>query len=196
MNRDDLLKNSTEETQKLFDNFLLLKEQLEANFNEKLNRSLPFSEMLSNRWERAKKLKFGEGTSVYDSALIYGNVMVGKNTWIGPHVILDGSGGLQIGDYCSVSAAVQIYSHNTVKWAISGGQESYEYNPTKVGNKCFIGPQSIIQNGVVIGDCCVVGANSFVNKNIEPYSIVAGTPARKIGEVIVAENHKIDLVYF
>jgi acetyltransferase-like isoleucine patch superfamily enzyme len=196
MNREDLLNNSSEETKRLFDDLLLLKAQLEATFNIKLNRSLPFSEMLFNRWERAKNLKFGEGTSVYDSALIFGTVVVGKNTWIGPHVILDGSGGLEIGNNCSISAGVQIYSHNTVKWAISAGEKPYEYKPTKIGNNCFIGPQSIIQNGVVIGDHCVVGANSFVNKLVESYSIIGGSPAKKIGEVIVTENNEIDLIYY
>ena len=55
--------------------------------------------------------------------LVIGDVKVGSHTWIGPNVILDGSGGgLEIGDYCSIDAGAQIYTHDTVMWAISGGQ--------------------------------------------------------------------------
>ena len=54
------------------------------------NRSLPFQDTLDDRWERAKRLKFGKKTSIYNSSFVFGKVKVGKNTWIGPNVILDG----------------------------------------------------------------------------------------------------------
>ena len=59
-------------------------------------RVLSVNELFSDRWEKARYLGFGEKSSIYDSALVYGDVTVGKNTWIGPFVILDGSGGLKI----------------------------------------------------------------------------------------------------
>ena len=81
------------------------------------NRSLSLGDYINDRWERAKKEGFGEGTSVYDNVLILGDVKVGKHCWIGPNVVLDGSGGLEIGDYVHVSAGAQIYTHHTVKFA-------------------------------------------------------------------------------
>jgi len=81
------------------------------------NRSLSLGDYINDRWERAKKEGFGEGTSVYDNVLILGDVKVGKHCWIGPNVVLDGSGGLEIGDYVHVSAGTQIYTHHTVKFA-------------------------------------------------------------------------------
>ena len=39
-------------------------------YKDKFNRSIPFSEMLIDRWEKARNLKFGEGTWIYDSALV------------------------------------------------------------------------------------------------------------------------------
>ena len=51
--------------------------------------------------------------------LIIGDVKVGKNTWIGPNVVLDGAAGLVIGEYVSISAGVQIYTLNTVDWSTS-----------------------------------------------------------------------------
>jgi maltose O-acetyltransferase len=51
-----------------------------------------------------------------------------------------------------------------------------------IGNRVWIGYRALILPGVTIGDGAVVGAGSVVTKNVEPYTIVAGNPARKIGE--------------
>lgn len=147
------------------------------------NRSLPFGDYIVDRWQKARDLGFGEGTSVYDSALILGNVKVGKNTWIGPFTVLDGSGGLEIGDNCSISAGVQIYTHDTVKWATSGGLEKSEQAPVRIGHNCYIGPQTVICKGISIGSGCVIGANSLVNCDIPDGMKVWGTPARCQGAV-------------
>lgn len=146
----------------------------------KFNRVLPSNELFTDRWEKAKYLGFGKGTSIYDSSLVIGDVKVGGNTWIGPFTILDGSGGLEIGDNCSISASVQIYSHDSVQWAISGGKESLGYAKTKIGNNCYIGPGTIISKGIAIGDGVLVGANSFVNQNLLSHKKYAGNPAKEI----------------
>jgi len=147
---------------------------------KKYNRVLPFGELFSDRWEKAAFLKFGSGTSIYDSSYVYGDVNVGESTWIGPNTILDGSGGLSIGSFCSISSGVQIYSHDTVNWATSGGKAPYQYEQTEIGNNCYIGPNTIISKGVKLGDGCIVGANSFVNASFEKGAKIAGNPARQI----------------
>src|SRR5918995_4809474 len=88
---------------------------LRAEMVRRFDRDLPLQDLLGDRWERARQLGFGEGSSIYASAYVYGDVRVGSGTWIGPNVILDGSGGLRIGSGCDVSAGVQIYSHDTVE---------------------------------------------------------------------------------
>ena len=116
---------------------------------------------------------------MYDNVLVLGDVRVGRNTWIGPGCVLDGSGGqLQIGDWCSISAGAQIYTHHTVNRSISLGEKSIEYTPTKIGNGVYIGPNTIVQMGVTIGDKAIIGANSFVNRDVPPGAKAFGSPAR------------------
>ena len=144
------------------------------------NRVFPLNELVTDRWEKAKFLGFGKGTSIYDSAIVLGEVKVGNHTWIGANTVLDGSGGLEIGNNCSISIGVQIYSHDSVDWAISGGEKPYEYQKTIIGNNCYIGPNTIISKGIILGDGTIVGANSFVNKSFPKGSKIAGNPARII----------------
>lgn len=153
---------------------------LQKKKKRKYNRYLPFNELLIDRSRKARLLKFGKGTTIHDSSHVYGNVVVGKNTWIGPFTILDGSGGLKIGSNCSISTGVQIYSHDTVNWAISGGEEPYEYASVVIENNCYVGPNAIIQKGVKLKVGTIVGANSFVNKNFPEGSKIAGNPAKLV----------------
>lgn len=164
----------------MLDQLLELLRKLRKEKKHKFDRTIPVGDLLSDRWEKAEFLGFGKGTSVYDSCHVFGDVKVGKNTWIGPFTILDGSGKLSIGNNCSLSAGVQIYSHDTVEWAISGGEMEYSYDETIIGDNCYIGPNTVISKGVELGDGCIVGANSFVNKSFPSNSKLAGTPARLI----------------
>ncbi len=170
-----------------------LNEGLQAEMRARWDRDLPFEELLTDRWERARRLGFGEGTSIYQSSYVMFDVKVGRGTWIGPMVMLDGRGGLTIGDHCSISTGVQIYTHDTVRWALSGGRAEYEVAPVRIGDCCYIGSQSVILKGVTIGDHCVVGAHSLVNRDLEPYSVALGVPARVRGRVEI-DGDRIDIV--
>lgn len=143
----------------------------------KFKRVLPFGDYVVDRWEKAKFLNFGSGSSIYDSALVFGNVKVGKNCWIGPFTILDGSGGeLCIGDNCNLSAGAQIYTHETVGKVVRG--ETARHAPVTIGNNVYIGPNVVIGMGVKLGDNVVIGANSFVNKDIPSFSKAYGNPVK------------------
>ena len=153
----------------------LRKEKL-TNFN----RHVSIGDLVFERDETAKFLGFGEGTTCYNNVLVLGDVTVGKNTWIGPNVILDGSGGLVIGDHVSISAGVQIYTHHTVNKSVTLGTRPVQKEKTVIGNGVYIGPNSVIQMGVTIGDSSIIGALSLVNIDIPPMSKAFGTPAKLI----------------
>ncbi len=146
---------------------------------QQFNRRVSIGDLLTERIDNAVAYGFGEGTTMYDNVLVRGDVMVGRNTWIGPGCILDGSGGdLQIGDWCSISAGAQIYTHHTVNRSISLGEKPIDGAPTRIGDGVYIGPNAVIQMGVTIGDRAIVGANSLVNRDIPPGAKAFGSPAR------------------
>ncbi len=158
---------------KIIEEFFLKRERVRKEFD----RVLPIGDYFSDRWEKAKYLKFGENSSIYDSSLVLGDVKVGKDCWIGPFTVLDGSGGkLIIGNGCDISAGVHIYTHDTVDKVIYDGIISNDN--VSIGNHCYIGPNVVISKGVIIGDYVTIGANSFVNKNIPSNSKAFGLPAR------------------
>jgi acetyltransferase-like isoleucine patch superfamily enzyme len=150
---------------------------LRREMREKFRRHVSVGDLLTDRWEIARDYGFGEGTSCYDNVLILGDVRVGKHCWIGPNVILDGQGGLTIGDHCDISAGAQIYTHDTVARSLSGGVEAVEQAPVKIGSCVYIGPQSVIEKGVTINDRVVIGTMSLVNRDIPSGARAWGIPA-------------------
>ena len=179
----------------LLEELRALYDALRAETRGQWNRDLPFEELLFDRWQRASDLGFGEGSSIYHNSYVYGDVAVGRHTWIGPFTLLDGSGGLEIGDYCSISSGVHLYTHDTAAWAVSGGRADAERAPVRIGDNCYVGSQTVVAKGVTIGDHSIVGACSFVNRDLPPYSVGVGIPCRAVGRVEVADDGQIRIEY-
>lgn len=155
----------------------------------KYNRVLPTGETLFNRFDKGKYLNAGENSSVYDTSVVMGEVEIGDHVWVGPYTILEGlTEKLKIGDFVSINAGVMIYTHDSTKYYVSNGVNPYEKGSVTIGNNTVIGTMSTIGCGVTIGKHCVVGAYSFVNKDVPDYSIVAGVPARIIGKVQITDE--------
>jgi acetyltransferase-like isoleucine patch superfamily enzyme len=153
------------------------------------NRSLSFQDGMFDRFERAKRLGFGEGSSLFNSALVIGDVKVGAHSWVGPNVFLEGGyAPIRVGAYVSLSAGVQVYSHDTVAWSLSGGKSAKRVGPVTIGDRCYVGSLSVIACGLAVGDGAVIAAKSFVNENVAPGTIVGGAPAKVIGRVDFASG--------
>ena len=173
-----------------------LQRQLRNETSEKYNRVNPFVEDLTD-WKERGNFLFGDGKNitVYNTCTVSGTVEVGENTWIGPYTSLDGGKyGIKIGKNCSISSGVNIVTHDSVKWALSGGKESYEQEAIKIGNYCYIGTNAFISKGVDIGNFCVIGAGAVVTKDIPDRSIALGVPAAIKGKVSIEEG-KVSLIY-
>lgn len=157
---------------------------LRRSMRERFDRDLPFEELIFDRWERARSLGFGERASIYHNAYVFGDVRVGADTWIGPFVMLDGSGGpLQIGEWCCISPGAQIYTHDTVQRSLTGGRAPTDSAPVRIGDRTYIGSQSVILPGVTVGEQCVVGAGSIVSRDVPARCIATGVPAQVTGRV-------------
>ena len=176
----------------------MLERYLENKRNEmkrKFNRVLPTGELLFNRFEKAEYLNCGEETSIYDTSVIMGDVQIGRHVWIGPYTILEGlNAKLCIGDYVTISAGVSIYTHDSTKHYLSSS-ESFSVGAVTIGDHTVIGTMSMIACNVSVADHCVIGANSFVNKDIPPYTIAAGVPAKVIGSVSIDDEGKVKFLY-
>ncbi|WP_420834452.1 acyltransferase [Aminiphilus circumscriptus] len=72
----------------------------------------------------------------------------------------------------------RIYTHDSIQWAVSGGKANYDYAPVRIGNNCYIGPNTIIAKGVTIGNRCIIGARSLVLSDIPSGSKAYGTPCK------------------
>lgn len=164
---------------------------------KKFDRVLPTGELLFNRFDKGRYLNCGEGSSVYDTSIIMGDVRIGKHVWIGPYSLLEGiNGRLTIGDFVSINTGVCIYTHDSTKYYVSGGQAPFRKGDVTIGDNTVIGTMSMVGCNVKIGSHCVIGAHSMVVADVPDYSIAAGVPARIIGQVKCMEDGTVDFQYF
>ena len=118
-------------------------------------------------------------TTILSGSSFMRGCVVGKYGYIGSNCSMLN---VDMGNYCSIAAGVQIggmehavadLSTNTL--LSDKGNDTVR---TQIGHDVWIGASSIVRQGVSIGQGAVVGANSFVNKDVPPYAIVVGNPAR------------------
>lgn len=178
---------SQERLDRLHSDLLALHERLRSETLDRYQRMNPFAEDLVD-WKQRGRAWTGDdrGVTIYDSTSVVGEVEIGNDTWIGPYCSLDGTGGLTIGHHCSISSGCELISHDTVRWALSGGGEDYELAPTRIGDCCFLGSRAIVTKGVTVGDRCLIAAGAVVTENLPDNTIAAGVPARRIGTVRIA----------
>lgn len=122
---------------------------------------------------------------------------VGKNAGIGYGIYLDVSGlkRLEIGDNFLIGSEALILLHRRDLKLYYQGMNPHDLpmreGVTKIGNNVQIGMRAFILPGVTIGDGAIVGANAVVTKDVPPYTIVAGQPAKIIKEVAKNGNENV-----
>jgi len=139
-----------------------------------------------------KGLVFGDKVTIGSYAIIrptnlYGGeagvgLKVGNNSSIGPYAYIGCSGYIEIGDNVMMSPRVSIYSenHNFSDTDIPMIEQGVTRSFVKIEDDCWIAANSVILAGVTVGKGSVVAAGSVVTKDVPPYSIVAGNPAKII----------------
>ena len=113
----------------------------------------------------------------------------GKDVWVGYFCMIDGSGGLDIGDNVTFSSGVHVYTHDSSFYRLYNRKKDEQNGthidraPVKIGNNVQIGANSIVLKGVTIGDNVVVGAMSLVKDDIPSNSIAVGNPCKVLKKI-------------
>ncbi len=143
---------------------------------------IPFVKLRARLYERIGQVQF---ESVDDSLILRGveildpdKLQIGKGSIINRHVLLDARGGLEIGRDVGIAERSVIL---TGAHGFEGGITDHCWR-TRIEDKVFINLGAMIMGGVCIGEGAVVAAGTLVTKDVEPWTIVAGVPAKKIGE--------------
>ena len=108
------------------------------------------------------------------------NVSLGYKVYIGADAILDGRGGITIGDKTTIGFNVVILSanHDYQSNALPYEHNVYIHKPVVIGRNVWIGANVIIIPGVLIGDGAIIATGTVVTGNVEPLAIVGNQPMR------------------
>lgn len=129
---------------------------------------------------RVFKVDIAESTQVYKwrEIRLGSSIHIGSGTIIGADAILDGRKEIYIGHSVNISSEVAL-------WTLQHDPQSPDFGtkggPISIGNRAWISFRATILPGVTIGEGAVVAAGSVVTKDVPPYTIVGGIPAKPIG---------------
>ena len=141
-----------------------------------------------------RRTQLGERVHVLDHCIL-NNVSIDQYSYIGRNSLIQNAA---IGAYCSIANDVMIGMGNHPVDHFSTSPLFYrvrntfglslvkqdmnfaEYQPIKVGNDVWIGCRATVLDGVTIGDGAIIAAGAVVTKDVAPYAIVGGVPARVI----------------
>lgn len=154
--------------------------------------------LLPRRIQGAKNIEVGDHVviqanswiatySKYEDQKFTPRIKIGNNVKIGRSFFLTATDLVDIGDGCLFSEQVFISDnfHNTAPSTVPPhAQRLGSKGAVRIGKNCFIGVRACIFSGVTLGDYCVVGANAVVTKSFPARSVIAGSPAVLIREVI------------
>src|SRR5690242_18020454 len=130
-----------------------------------------------------------ESSFIHPQASVTGNVIIGKDCYIGPGAALRGDwGGIIIEDGCNVqeNCIIHMFPGVTVllKESAHIGHGAVIHGAS-IGRNCLVGMNSVLMDNVELGDECIVGALSFIkaDEKFSARSVIVGNPAKKIKEV-------------
>lgn len=118
---------------------------------------------------------------VYRTVKIYApwNLVIGDWTCIGHDVEIYNKAVVKIGNQCVVSQGAYIC---TAGHDVSSPLMKLTTGPIMIGDQCWVAARAILLSGVSLGEGAVVGAGAVVPKDVPPWSIVVGNPARVVGK--------------
>jgi acetyltransferase-like isoleucine patch superfamily enzyme len=117
------------------------------------------------------------------------NLFIENKAYIGHFNFIEASNGIKIGEGVQITNYVTITTHSSHNSLRLYGQNykgadmiGYLKGPVKIGSYTFIGPYTVVMPGTTIGKGCIIASHSFVKGNFPDFSIIAGNPAKIIGD--------------
>lgn len=138
--------------------------------------------------------EFRPRTRISNTVFMYHRerITIADNVFIWHFTIFDGTGGLEIGEGTQIGAWVGVFTHSShIAIRIYGRhyqdvpeaeKKGYLISGVKVGNYVFIGAGAKILPGVTVGDGALISAGTVVNSDVGAFEIVAGNPAKAVGD--------------
>lgn len=138
--------------------------------------------------------QIGEGSRVWHFAHICGGAKIGKNVSLGQNVFVGNK--VVISDNCKIQNNVSVYDNVTLEEGVFCGpsmvftnvynprsliERKNEYRDTLVKRGVTLGANCTIVCGVTIGEFAFIGAGAVINKDVKPYALMVGVPARQVG---------------
>ena len=150
------------------------------DFALRLTGHLPTNALRIALYRHGFGMRIASGAKIDTGSLVWGpgRITIGTGTVINRGVVLDGRFPLSIGENVSISLYAVIL---TLEHDLSDSEFRSVGAPVSIGDRAFIGTRAIILPGVTIGVGAAVAAGAIVTKDVEPYTIVGGVPAKPIG---------------
>lgn len=144
--------------------------------------------------------QLGKGTKVWINVQIRENAVIGDNCIISKDVYIDHT--VKIGDRCKIQNSVSVYHGVTIGDDVFVGPNAcftndrvprafnadWKITPTLVKDGASIGANSTLICGITVGEYAMVAAGSVVTRDVEPYTLVMGNPARPVARIDKAGN--------
>lgn len=136
----------------------------------------------------------GEGSRIWHFAHVCGGAKIGKGVSLGQNVFVGNQ--VTIGDRCKVQNNVSVYDNVTLEEGVFCGpsmvftnvhnpraliERKNEYRDTLIKKGATLGANCTIVCGATVGEYAFVGAGAVINKDVKPYALMVGVPARQIG---------------
>lgn len=152
--------------------------------NLKIGRSCKVHQGVTLDASRGGKICLDDCVTINRQAILVGGskgIHLGNHVEINCFCFIDGSGGVEIGERTLIGPGVRIISY---QHAFAGHQPIYRQaslpKPIVIGRDAWIGANVVIMSGVTIGEGAVVGAGAVVSRDIPPWAVAVGVPAKVV----------------
>jgi acetyltransferase-like isoleucine patch superfamily enzyme len=142
---------------------------------------IPSNQLRGLIYRHLFRVRLSSGATIYRRCEIWAPslVSIGARSKIGQDTFLDGRLGITIGEDVAISSEVMV-------WTLEHDPQNASFNcrggSVRIGDKVWIGARAILLPGVSVGDGAVIAAAAVVSRDVEPYTVVAGNPARRVSQ--------------